>query len=154
MRRFRPIQVLLVEDNVDDVEITRRALNKTSVTSELLVVRDGKEALDALFQGQTDRASGPGPDFVLLDINLPKVNGFEVLRQIRAREELSTLPVVMLTASAREEDVMRSYQLGANTFIQKPVVFDQFLETLAVLGRYWFEVATLPGVSHVEEVRS
>ncbi len=146
MRRFRAIQVLIVEDNPDDVEITRRAFRKSQMASELLVARDGQEVIDLLVEGRPDpgMARTPRPDLVLLDINLPKVNGLEVLERIRASERLAAIPVVMLSASDRDEDVLRSYRLGANSYIQKPVSFDRFLETLTVLAEYWFEVATLP----------
>jgi len=142
MKRFRPIEILLVEDNPDDVAITQRAFAKSKVASHLMVARDGQEVLDLLFAGARQAASRP--DLVLLDVNLPKVNGLDVLAKLRASEELSMMPVVMLTASARQEDVVRSYQLGANSYIQKPMIFERFTRTLEVLGQYWFEVATLP----------
>ena len=142
MKRFRPIEILLVEDNPDDVAITQRAFAKSKVASHLMVARDGQEVLDLLFAGARQAASRP--DLVLLDLNLPKVNGLDVLAKLRASEELSMMPVVMLTASARQEDVVRSYQLGANSYIQKPMIFEGFTHTLEVLGQYWFEVATLP----------
>jgi two-component system response regulator len=146
MQRYKALQVLLVEDNPDDVEITRRAFEKTRAVSDLTIVRDGRQALDLLLgEGQyADGESPPRPDLVLLDVNLPKVNGFEVLQQIRSHEEIAMIPVIMLTASVREEDVLRAYQLGANSYIQKPLVFDTFLRVLGVLGEYWLEVATLP----------
>ncbi len=146
MRRFSAIQVLIVEDNPDDVEITRRAFSKSRMASELIVARDGQEVIDLLIEERVnaDRPVAGRPDLVLLDINLPKVNGLEVLTRIRASERLAAIPVVMLSASGRDEDVLRSYRLGANSYIQKPVGFDRFLETLAVLAEYWFEVAALP----------
>lgn len=146
MQRFRTLQVLLVEDNPDDVEITRRAFEKTHAVSDLTIVRDGRQALDLLLH-EGPYANGepaPRPDLILLDINLPKVNGFEVLQQIRSHPEIAMIPVIMLTASVREEDVLRAYQAGANSYIQKPLVFDTFLRVLGVLGDYWLEVATLP----------
>jgi len=146
MQRFRPLRILVVEDNPDDVEITRRAFKQSSAPNELVVARDGRAVLDLLFGSGSDGTGGPPlrPDLVLLDINLPKVNGFEVLEQIRADDAVSMIPVVMLTASVREEDVIRSYGLGANSYIQKPLVFESFLRVLGVLGEYWFEVVTLP----------
>lgn len=155
MQRFRPARVLLVEDNLDDIEITRRALKSKRMTRDLLVARDGQEAVDLLFQAHAgaDGASEWPPDLTLLDINLPKVNGFDVLRQIRSSDKLSTMPVVVLTASAREEDVHQSYLLGANSYIQKPAVFEQFLETLGLLGTYWFEAVTLPSIAPAEEAQ-
>lgn len=143
MQRFRPARVLLVEDNLDDIEITRRAFRRVGRINDLFVVRDGEEATNLLFRAGLE-TSMARPELVLLDINLPKVNGFEVLRQIRACEEFSTMPVVMLTASENEVDVEKSYRLGANSYIQKPVAFGQFLEVLELLSRYWFELVTLP----------
>jgi two-component system response regulator len=105
---------------------------------ELVVTRDGREALSRLMDPTT-----PAPDLALLDINLPKANGLQVLRQVRGTSRLAGLPVVMMSASAREEDVRQSYELGANTYIQKPVVFEQFLAALEVFGQYWFQVARL-----------
>lgn len=136
--RFRPIRVLLVEDNPDDVAITERAFDKSAVVSRLIVARDGQEVLDLLASDE------PRPDLVLLDMKLPKLSGLEVLAKIRRDEELSTIPVIMLTASNRPQDVLASYRLGANSYIQKPVVFERLTRALEVLGQYWFEVATLP----------
>ena len=141
MERYRPVEILLVEDNPDDIAIMERALARSSVASSITVARDGQDALDLLF-GERDRC--PRPDLVLLDVNLPKVNGLDVLSRIRASDLVSSIPVVMLTSSVRQEDVIESYRRGANTYIQKPVVFERFARTLEVLGEYWFETATLP----------
>lgn len=139
--RFRPVEILLVEDNMDDIAIAERAFSRSEVVSRLTVARDGQEVLDLLLHRSS---SAQRPDLVLLDVNLPKRNGLEVLSAIRRTPELATMPVVMLTASGRHEDVTRSYRLGANTYIQKPVVFERLTRTLELLGLYWFEVATLP----------
>jgi two-component system response regulator len=136
--KFRRSILLLAEDNPDDVEITRRALKRVQLSCDLIVTRDGQEALQRLLC--EDEAP---PDLALLDINLPKVSGLQVLAQIRCQRRLAGLPVVMMSASAREEDVLQSYELGANTYIQKPVAFEQFLTALEIFGRYWFEVARL-----------
>ena len=141
MRRFRPIEILLVEDNPDDVAIALRAFARSDVASRLSVARDGQEVLDLLLDG---KALPSRPDLILLDVNLPKVNGLDVLAKIRASDQFAMMPVIILTASGREEDIVRSYRLGANSYIQKPVVFERFTHTLEVLGQYWFEVATLP----------
>jgi CheY-like chemotaxis protein len=138
MERFKPARILLVEDNPDDVLITQRALTRSRVANELHVARDGQEALDYLF------GDHPRPDLILLDVNLPRANGIEVLTKIRSDEHLSVIPVIMLTASDREEDVVRSYTLGSNTYIQKPVHFEAFLHALEVLGEYWIVIAKLP----------
>jgi CheY-like chemotaxis protein len=144
MQSFKPVQILLVEDNPDDVAITQRALAKSRVANELHVVRDGQEALEFLFGCREHGADALRPDLILLDVNLPKANGMEVLEKIRADEQLAMIPVIMLTASDREEDIVRSYRLGSNTYIQKPVEFEKFLHALDVLGQYWIVIAKLP----------
>ena len=144
MKNYKPVQILLVEDNPDDVLITQRALTKSHVANDLHVVRDGQEAVDFLFRRPPFGPDTPRPDLVLLDVNLPRLNGMEVLELIRHDDALAATPVIMLTASNRDEDVVRSYKLGSNTYIQKPVEFQKFLEALEVLGRYWIVIATLP----------
>jgi CheY-like chemotaxis protein len=142
---YRPAQILLVEDNWDDVAILLRALERAQVSSELHVVRDGQEAVDFVFTGRdAEGRAVPRPSLMLLDINTPRLNGFEVLERIKESAEVSTLPVVMLTVSTRDEDVSRAYQLGANTYLQKPAEFKQFVRLLETLGEYWFVVAKLP----------
>lgn len=126
--------ILLVEDNPDDLELTRRALRRVEIGNEVRVARDGQEALDALL--------GPGgpselPALVLLDLNLPRVSGLEVLRRIRADERTRILPVVILTSSREERDLVEGYRLGANSYVWKPVVFEKFVDTIRQLGLYW-----------------
>lgn len=144
MKNFKPAQILLVEDNPDDVLITRRALERSRVANDLHVARDGQEATDFIFQTGEFGPKTPRPDLVLLDVNLPKANGLEVLSRIRSNAGTSLIPVIMLTASGRDEDVVKSYKLGSNTYIQKPVEFEKFLHALDVLGQYWIVIATLP----------
>jgi len=131
--------ILLVEDNRDDEVLTLRALRKNRITNEVVVVRDGAEALEYLFG--TGRYQGRDttvmPDLVLLDLKLPKIDGLEVLRRLRASEGTRALPVVILTSSAEEQDVLKSYGLGANSYIRKPVDFDEFTEAARQLGVYW-----------------
>ncbi len=146
MQTFKPVQILLVEDNPDDVEITKRALARSRVANDLHVVRDGQEALDFVFQRGAS-AAAPRPDLILLDVNLPRVNGMEVLQAIRQDDRTTVIPVIMLTASDREEDVVKSYRLGSNTYIQKPVEFAKFLAALDVLGQYWIVIAKLPAAA-------
>ncbi|MEX2158003.1 MAG: response regulator [Dehalococcoidia bacterium] len=141
MVRYRSIRVLFVEDNPDDIEIARRAFKRTGAASDIAIARDGQEVLDRLFGEETSTFR---PDLMLLDLNLPRVNGFEVLERVRASELYASMPVVVLTASGRQEDVQQTYRLGANSYIQKPAVFEQFAHLLEVLGEYWLEVATLP----------
>ncbi|MEP7345209.1 MAG: response regulator [Gemmatimonadaceae bacterium] len=131
--------ILLVEDNVSDVDLTRRALEKRRIANELVVVGDGQEALDYLFaEGKyAHRDATRLPAVVLLDINLPKVDGHEVLRRIRAHPLTALLPVIMLTTSQEEQDLLTSYRLHANSYIRKPVDFLQFVEAVGQLGLYW-----------------
>jgi two-component system, response regulator len=131
--------ILLVEDNPDDVELTRRAFEKSNVLNRLIVVRDGQEALDFLFMSGTHAARDPGliPGIVLLDLKLPKIPGLEVLRRMRADERTRRLPVVVLTTSNEERDVVGSYDLGANSYVRKPVDFARFVDAARQLGMYW-----------------
>ena len=131
--------ILLAEDNANDEELTLRALRKHKISNEVVVVRDGQEALDYLFRAGTyaGRDANQPPQLVLLDINLPKVNGLDVLKRIRADERTRMLPVVMLTSSAEERDRFTAYDNFANSYIRKPVDFDQFTEAVRELGLYW-----------------
>jgi two-component system response regulator len=138
--------ILLVEDNPDDVELTMRALTKNRISTEVVVVRNGVEALDFLFA--TGAYSGRDreilPDLTLLDLKLPKVDGLEVLRRMRADPRTRMLPVVVLTLSNEEEDIIEAYQLGVNSYVRKPVDFDRFNELLHHMGRYWLEFNESP----------
>lgn len=131
--------ILLVEDNPDDEALTLRALKKNKVLSEVVVTRDGEEALDYLFaEGKyAGRDATKVPALVLLDIQLPKIDGFGVLKRIRSSELTRFLPVVILTSSIEQEDVLLGYGLGANSYIRKPVDFEKFIETVGQLGPYW-----------------
>jgi len=128
--------ILLVEDNPDDVELTLRVLKTHHIANEVLVARDGVEALDLLF-GTPERPAGRMPTVVLLDLKLPKLDGLEVLRRIRAEPATACLPVVIMTTSREERDVVASYELGANSYVQKPVGFEAFAEAVRFLGLYW-----------------
>lgn len=143
---LQPVKILLVEDNLQDIEITRRAFSKGRMKNELIVVRDGQEALDYLYhQGKyKDPAASPRPGMILLDLNLPKVGGMEVLQQIKKDDALKSIPVIVLTASPREEDVVKTYNLGVNTYIQKPVEFDNFMRVVHAVQEYWIVIASLP----------
>ncbi|HEY0764323.1 MAG TPA: response regulator [Pyrinomonadaceae bacterium] len=125
--------ILLVEDNARDETLTLRALKKSNILNEVVVVRDGVEALD-YFSGPVKK---PMPQLVLLDLKLPKLDGLSVLRQLRATERTKLLPIVVFTSSSEEEDMIRSYNLGANSYVRKPVDFDQFLDATKQLGLYW-----------------
>ncbi|MGA2581886.1 MAG: response regulator [Tepidisphaeraceae bacterium] len=140
--------ILLVEDNADDEELTVRALKKNNVTNELAIARDGVEALDYLFGtgAYSGRDATVVPGLVLLDLKLPKMDGLEVLRRIRADERTRRMPVVVLTSSKEEQDVIRSYDLGANSYIRKPVDFNQFTEAVRQLGLYWLMLNEVPSL--------
>ena len=131
--------ILLIEDNEDDAELTLRALKKNHISNEVVVARDGIEALDYLFGtgSYSGRDTGILPAVTLLDLKLPKMDGLEVLRRIRADERTRLLPVVILTSSKEEQDRVNSYQNGANSYIRKPVDFNQFAEAVKHVGIYW-----------------
>jgi two-component system response regulator len=129
--------ILLVEDNPKDVLLTERAFKQSKIANELLVVRDGAEALEYLHGPGAGTLARPAPALVLLDLKLPKVDGLEVLSRIRADERTRLLPVVILTSSSEEQDILRGYGNGANSYIRKPVDFTQFIEAVNNLGLYW-----------------
>ncbi len=131
--------ILLVEDNSDDAELTLRALKKNNILNQVVLARDGVEAIDYLFGTGTyaGRDTSALPSVVLLDLKLPKIDGLEVLKQIRAGELTRYLSVVILTSSREEQDLINGYQLGANSYIRKPVDFNQFMEAVRQLGLYW-----------------
>jgi len=140
------VKILLVEDNEADVELTLHALRVNHLANSIQVVRDGEEALDFLFcRGQfANRSMNAVPYLILLDLKLPKVDGLEVLREIKNDPHTRPIPVVVLTSSKEEKDMVGSYQLGVNSYIQKPVDFDQFRETVKQLGLYWLLVNQPP----------
>ena len=143
---MRTNMILLVEDNPDDEALTLRALKKNNILNEVVVARDGVEALDFLFGAgaHAGRDLARMPEVILLDINLPRINGLEVLEKIRANERTRLLPVVILTTSNEERDKLKSYTLGANSFIRKPVDFLQFSEAIRQLGLYWLVLNQSP----------
>ena len=128
-----PKTILLVEDNADDEQLTLRALRQSDIPNMIRVARDGAEAIDFLF-GKDALAL---PDLVLLDLKLPKISGLEVLQKIRSEDRSRALPVVILTSSDEERDIVKSYDLGANSYIRKPVDFDEFIDAVRQLGMYW-----------------
>jgi two-component system response regulator len=140
--------ILLVEDNPDDEALTLRALKKNNILNEVVVARDGVEALDYLFASgrYASRDVRAQPQLILLDLKLPKLDGLEVLRRLRADSRTALQPVVILTTSNEDRDVIASYQLGANSYIRKPVDFDQFMEAVRQLGLYWL-VLNVPAPS-------
>jgi two-component system response regulator len=134
--------ILLVEDNQNDEELTLRALKKSQILNRVVVVRDGVEALDYLFSrgSHASRPSNEIPQVILLDLKLPKIDGLEVLRAIRADDRTKLLPVVVLTSSLEDQDLIKSYGLGANSYVRKPVDFVQFVDAVKQLGLYWLVI--------------
>ena len=145
---YEQVEILLVEDNETDAEMTIRALRRKNLANNLVWVKDGAEALDFIFRrgAYASRPNGT-PRLVLLDLKMPKVDGIEVLRQIKSTEETKALPVVMLTSSAEERDIVASYSLGVNSYIVKPVDFASFVDEVTKAGCYWVLVNRLPGAT-------
>jgi len=139
MDDFHQIELLLAEDNPRDAEMTMRALRKVNFANKVHWVKDGEEALDFLYctGAYSDRQPGHTPKLILLDIKMPKIDGIEVLRRVKGDERTRTIPVVVMTSSNEERDVLESYRLGVNSYIVKPVNFPAFVETVASIGLYW-----------------
>jgi len=143
MNPIRPIDILLVEDSPADVRLTREALKEAKIVNMLHVAPDGMSAM-AYLHKHGQYANNPSPDLILLDLNLPKKDGREVLAEIKQHENLKRIPVVVLTTSRAEEDVVRSYNLHANAYVTKPVDLKQFLEVIRAIEAFWLAVVTLP----------
>ena len=142
----KPAIILLVEDDLGDQELTRRALAQGKIENELRIVNDGEEALDYLFRrGQyTDRKSSPRPDLILLDLNMPRKGGRQVLQQLKRDRHLQRVPVVVLTSSMAEDDIGYCYDAGASSYIPKPATFQGWVDMITMLNKYWFELVQLP----------
>lgn len=142
----RPFEILLIEDNPADVEITIEAFRRSQRGNRVSVCRDGEEALDFIFQRARFSRPGaaPRPDLILLDLNLPRKSGLEIIAQVKANDALKDIPVIILTTSDRNEDVTRCYQLGANSYLTKPVQFDDCVKLIADIQQYWLELSKLP----------
>ena len=144
--RRHPVTILMADDDPDDCMLAREALAESRLANELYFVKDGEELLDYLYhRGKyTEPESSPRPGLILLDLNMPKKDGREVLKEIKADPHLRQIPVLVLTTSQAEEDIHYSYDLGANSFITKPVTFSSLIEVMRTLGKYWFEIVELP----------
>ena len=142
----RPVEILLVEDNPGDVRLTQEALKEAKVHNNLSVVGDGVEAM-AFLRHEGSHGSAPRPDIILLDLNLPKKDGRQVLAEIKSDPDLRRIPVVILTTSKAEEDVLKTYNLHANCYITKPVDFEQFIKVVQSIEGFWLTIVQLPGAS-------
>ncbi|MFC1666483.1 response regulator [Candidatus Omnitrophota bacterium] len=141
-----PMNILLVEDSEDDILITKRAFKHLKIKSKLYIVRDGQEALDFVYHkgSYEDKQQYPIPDLILLDIKMPKVDGFQVLETLKKDLEYMTIPVIMLTSSKNQEDIVRSYRNHAASYIQKPVSYEEFVDVIKVFSFYWHNINKLP----------
>jgi len=139
MTQADPVEILLVEDNPNDAELCLRALNKNKVSNKIVHVKDGAEAIDFIFAQGTfaHRKVENGPKVILLDLKLPKVDGLEVLKRIKSDERTKVIPVVVMTSSKEEQDIVQSYRFGVNSYVVKPVDFDKFIQAVSDLGLYW-----------------
>jgi len=146
----RPAEILLAEDNDNDVELTRQGFRRTKLLLNLHRVRDGEECL-AFLRKQGEYAHAPTPDLILLDLNMPKISGSQVLAEMVKDESLSSLPVVVLTTSEEAEEVLQMYKLRCSSYIVKPVDFDQFLKIIRAIANYWFTVVVLPKPASAEK---
>lgn len=144
--RRKPVTILMADDDLDDCILARDALEESHLTNELRFVGDGEELMDYLYRrGKYSRLeSSPRPGLILLDLNMPKKDGREALREIKSDPDLREIPVLVLTTSKADEDIHRSYYLGANSFITKPVTFSSLIDVIQTLGKYWFQIVELP----------
>ena len=143
-----PVDILLIEDNLNDVELALRALKKSGIANNIIVVNDGEDALDFIYcRNKYDhRKPNDKPKVILLDLKLPKVDGLKVLKIIKNDDEKKMIPVIVLTSSDQEKDMIESYKLGVNSYIQKPVDFNQFVEAVKQIGMYWLLLNKLPNL--------
>lgn len=142
----KPVIILLAEDDPGDQELTRRALNEGKIANDLHIVNNGEQALDYLYRRgkYKDPSSSPRPSLILLDLNMPKIDGRQVLSEIKSDPDLSIIPVIALTTSRQEEDILKSYQHGVNSYITKPVSIDEFIAVIMSLEDYWFRIVRIP----------
>ncbi|MGK7392300.1 MAG: response regulator [Candidatus Cyclobacteriaceae bacterium M2_1C_046] len=137
--------ILMADDDPDDRILAKEALTENKLANDLYFVEDGEELLDFLYQrGKFNKENAPRPGLILLDLNMPKMDGREALREIKSNESFRKIPVIVLTTSKAEEDILRTYELGVNSFISKPVTFDELVEVTRQIGNYWFGIVELP----------
>jgi CheY-like chemotaxis protein len=153
MKQHKPLTILMADDDADDQQFARSAMLESRLSNELKCVEDGEELLDYLYQRgrYADPRSAPRPGLILLDLNMPRMDGREALREIKSNPSLRQIPVVVLTTSKAEEDIFRSYDLGANCFITKPVTFAGLVDVVKVLDKHWFQLVELPGTTPPHE---
>jgi CheY-like chemotaxis protein len=146
MKTSRPITILMADDDGDDRMLAKDALEESRVLNDLRFVEDGEELIDYLFRRgrYSDPETSPRPGLILLDLNMPRKDGREALREIKEHPDLRRIPIIIMTTSKAEEDIYRSYDLGANSFITKPVTFERLVDLMKVLGKYWIELVELP----------
>ena len=152
----QPVPILMAEDDEDDRLLAQDAFNESCLTNPLFFVKDGEELLDYLYhRGRYVAAEQfPQPGLILLDLNMPKKDGREALQEIKADANLRHIPIIVLTTSQEEEDVLRSYSLGVSSFITKPVTFEQLVEVIQCIGHYWFEIVVLPPDCHTKDINT
>ena len=146
MEKYSPIDILLAEDSPGDAELAKEALEESNLKNRLYTVVDGQEALDFLYK-KGEYKNVPRPDLILLDLNMPKVDGREVLKVVKDDEHLRSIPIVILTTSRAEEDIVKTYNLHANCFISKPLNLDKFMEVVNAIENFWISIVTLPGTN-------
>lgn len=150
-KNMNPILILMADDDEDDRMMTEQAMRKNRLANEIKFVVDGEDLLDYLcHKGKYNEENSPVPDLILLDLNMPKKNGMEALKEIKANKKLKWIPVIVLTTSSAEEDIIKSYDLGVSSFITKPVTFEGLVKVVKEIDNYWFEVVKLPGTNNKE----
>lgn len=144
-RNIKPILILMADDDEDDRLMTEKAMKKNHLANDIRFVVDGEDLMDYLLQkGKYNKENAPVPDLILLDLNMPRKNGREALKEIKTNEKLKSIPVIVLTTSEAEEDIVKSYELGVNSFVTKPVTFEGLVQVIKDIDNYWFELVKLP----------
>ena len=152
MEEKKSIHIVMAEDDPDDRMLTRRALKKSRLVNTFNTVEDGEELMDYLYQrGPYEKKEAPRPGLILLDLNMPRMDGREALQRIKSDSDLRRIPVIVLTTSEAEQDIVESYDLGVNAYVTKPVTFEGLVDAIQALGDFWFEIVKLPSERHVQE---